>query len=130
MNLAYIPKSTRHPLFHPDQYPLAIDKLSSFGTGQGITAETRNGASKITCEIDDKNRLKNSLYPHRHFTKHLVGTFRKSPRKSDLNYESSSLLIRRLKNYTGFEYLQRFTHTRTREKNWNFIEPEPAEPRD
>jgi hypothetical protein len=114
MNLAYIPKSTRHPLFHPDQYPLAIDKLSSFGTGLGSAAETRNGARKITCEIDDKNRLKNSLYPHRHFTEHLVGTFRKSPRESDLNHEFSSLLIQRLKNYTGFEYLH--THMNSREK--------------
>jgi hypothetical protein len=58
-----------------------------------------------------KIRSKNSLYPHRHFTKHLVGTFGKPPRESDLNYEPSSLLDRRLKNYTGFT-LQPSTHNR------------------
>jgi hypothetical protein len=31
----------------------------------GITAETQNGASKITSEIDDENQIKNSLYPHK-----------------------------------------------------------------
>jgi hypothetical protein len=41
-----------------------------------------------------KINLKNSLYPHSHFTKHLMGTFEKSPWESDLNYESLSLLIR------------------------------------
>jgi hypothetical protein len=44
---------------------------------------------------------KNSLYPHRHFTEHLVAVFGKSPRESNLNHESSSLLIRRLENNTG-----------------------------
>jgi hypothetical protein len=34
---------------------LAIDKLSAFRTGLGTAAETRIGASKITCEIDDEN---------------------------------------------------------------------------
>jgi hypothetical protein len=33
---------------------------------------------------------KNSLCPHRYFTKHLVGAFEKSPRKTDLNHETSS----------------------------------------
>jgi hypothetical protein len=53
--------------------------------------------------------LKNSLYPHRHFTEHLVSTFRKSPWESDLNHESSSLLIWWLKNYTEYS-LQPSTH--------------------
>jgi hypothetical protein len=35
---------------------------------------------------------KNSLYPHSHFTKQLVGVFGKSPWGNDLNHESSSLL--------------------------------------
>jgi hypothetical protein len=35
-------------------------------------------------------------------------TFRKSPRKSNLNYEFLSLLVQRLKNYTAF-FLQRST---------------------
>jgi hypothetical protein len=43
------------PHFYPDQDRLAIDKLSAFETGLGTAAETWNGASKITCEIDDKN---------------------------------------------------------------------------
>jgi hypothetical protein len=33
------------------------DKLSALKTGLGITAETRNGASKTTCEMDDKNQI-------------------------------------------------------------------------
>jgi hypothetical protein len=52
---------------------------------------------------------KNNLYPHRHFTEQLVGTFGKSPRESDLNQKSSSLLTRRLKNYINIS-LQQFTH--------------------
>jgi hypothetical protein len=52
---------------------------------------------------------KNSLYPHMHFTEHLVDVFRKSLRESDLNHKFSSLLIRRLKNNTGL-HLQQFAH--------------------
>jgi hypothetical protein len=40
-----------------------------------------------------------------------VGAPEKSPRESDLDHESSSLLIRRLKNNIGFS-LQRF-HTQS-----------------
>jgi hypothetical protein len=32
-----------------------MTKLSAFGTRLVISAETRKGASKTTCEIDDKN---------------------------------------------------------------------------
>jgi hypothetical protein len=67
--------------------------------------------AKTTMKID----LKNNLYPHMHFIEHLVVTFGKSPQESDLNNESSRLLIRRLKSYTGFS-LQPFT-TRTLQKN-------------
>jgi hypothetical protein len=49
-----------------------------------------------------KIRSKNSLYHHSHFTEHLVGTFGKSPRESNLNHESSSLLIWWLKNTASF----------------------------
>jgi hypothetical protein len=52
--------------------------------------------AKSTIKIDSKN----SLYPHSHFTEHLVGAFGKPTLKSNLNHESSSLLIRRLKNNT------------------------------
>jgi hypothetical protein len=48
-----------------------------------------------------KIRSKSGLYPHNHFTEHLVVTYEKSPWKSDLNHESSSLLFRRLKSYTA-----------------------------
>jgi hypothetical protein len=54
---------------------------------------------------------KNSLYPHRYFTKHLVDAFGKSPRESDLSQETLSLLIWQLKNHTG-DHLQRFTHSK------------------
>jgi hypothetical protein len=36
---------------------IKTDKLSALKTGLGITAETRNGASKTTCEMDDKNQI-------------------------------------------------------------------------
>jgi hypothetical protein len=45
------------PLFQLNQDHTAIAKLSAFGTGSGITAKTRNSASKTTCEIDHKNRI-------------------------------------------------------------------------
>jgi hypothetical protein len=80
-----------------------MDKLSAFGTGLGTVAKTRNGASKTTREIDDKNRLKNSLSPLRHFTEHLVSVFGKLPRKNDLDHESPRLLIRWLKGTTGIQ---------------------------
>jgi hypothetical protein len=50
--------------------------------------------ARSTIEINPKN----SLYAHRHFTEHLVCAFEKSPQKSNLNHESSSLLDRRLKS--------------------------------
>jgi hypothetical protein len=76
---------------------------------------------------------KNSLYPLSHFTKHLMDVFRKLPRKSNLNHESSSLLIRQLKNLTGFT-LQPFTHNHSpRElksnelRKWNRLADNQAE---
>jgi hypothetical protein len=59
---------------------------------------------------------KNSLYPHRHFTKHLMDVFGKSPWESNLNQEPSSLLIRWLKNDTGFP-LQPSTHKNSKGKS-------------
>jgi hypothetical protein len=82
------------PLFQLGEGRLALGKLSALGTGIGTIAETQNGASKTTSEIDDEIGSKNSLCPHRHFTEHLVGVFRKSLRECDLNRESLSLLIR------------------------------------
>jgi hypothetical protein len=62
-----------------------------------------------------KIESRNSLYPHRYFTEHLVGAFRKPPRERNSNHETLSLSIRWLKNYTGFS-LQRFTHNRADSK--------------
>jgi hypothetical protein len=74
----------------------------ALGTGLGTVAETWNGASKTTSKINDKkNRIKNSLYPLRHFTEQLVGAFRKPPWEYNLDRESSSLLNRQLKSNTG-----------------------------
>jgi hypothetical protein len=36
-----------------------------------------------------KTGSKNNLYPHRHFTEHLMSTLRKSTRESDLNHKNS-----------------------------------------
>jgi hypothetical protein len=46
---------------------------------------------------------KNSLYPFRHFIEHLVGVFRKLPRRNNLDDESSRFLIRWLKSTTGIQ---------------------------
>jgi hypothetical protein len=53
-----------------------------------------------------KIRSKLIVSPHRHFTEQLVGTFEKSPWKSNLTHESSSFFIRQLKNDTGFTLQQ------------------------
>jgi hypothetical protein len=55
-----------------------------------------------------KIRLKLSSCTHSHFIKQLMNAFEKSPRENNLNQETSNLLIRRLKNYTGFSR-QQFT---------------------
>jgi hypothetical protein len=63
-----------------------------------------------------KINSKNSLYSYNHFTEQLVGAFKKSPWESYLIYESSSLLIRRLKNKTGFTLQQSDTKS---EDQWH-----------
>jgi hypothetical protein len=42
--------------------------------------------ARIRARPATKNGLKNSLYPHMHFTEHLVVAFGKPPRESDLNH--------------------------------------------
>jgi hypothetical protein len=64
---------------------------------------------RLRVRLTTKIRSKNSLYPHRHFTEHLVGAFRKSPWESDLNHETSSFLIRQLNNYTRASPARIFT---------------------
>jgi hypothetical protein len=61
-----------------------------------------------------KNRSKNSLYPHSHFTEHLLDAYGKSPWEHNLNHEFSSLLIRRLNNYTEMSSCNN-PYTRTRQ---------------
>jgi hypothetical protein len=56
-NLAYILKLTLSPSLLTQSRPPTIGKLSALRTGLGTTAETRNGARKTSCEIDDRNQL-------------------------------------------------------------------------
>jgi hypothetical protein len=107
------------PLFQLDQDRTAIANLSAFGIGLETAMETRNGASKTTREIDDKNRLETSLSPLRHFTEHLVNEFVKLSRENDLNHKTSSFSIRQLKSNTGC-HLHQSTHKNHRE-NETFI---------
>jgi hypothetical protein len=105
-NLAYISNQTRRPSLLTRPGPHSYQSAIGPQTGLGTTVKTWINANKNTCKIDDKNQIKNSLYPHSHFTEHLVDAFEKSPRENNLNHESSSL-IRWLKSYTGIS-LQQF----------------------
>jgi hypothetical protein len=49
------PKINPMPLSSNSAKTAYIDKLLAFGTTVGTTAEIRNGASKTTSKIDDKN---------------------------------------------------------------------------
>jgi hypothetical protein len=62
--------------------------------------------------LTTKIRLKNNLYPYRHFTKHLMDAFEKSPQENALNSKSSSLLIWWLKSYTDI-FLRQFPQEHT-----------------
>jgi hypothetical protein len=57
---------------------------------------------RSTTKIDSKN----SLYPHSHFTEHLVGAFEKSPRKSNLNHETLSFFYPTTQELYQDEFLQ------------------------
>jgi hypothetical protein len=46
-----------------------MDKLSAFGTGLGTAVEARNGASKTTYEIDDKNQIEEQFISSQTFHK-------------------------------------------------------------
>jgi hypothetical protein len=68
------------------------------------------GPHSYRTAIDPQNRVRNrSRNMNRCQQEHVVDAFGKSPRKSDLNHESSSLLIRWLKSYTNIS-LQQFIH--------------------
>jgi hypothetical protein len=55
------------PLFQLGQDRTAIAKLSAFGTRLGITVETRNSASKTTCDIEDKNQIEEQFISSQSF---------------------------------------------------------------
>jgi hypothetical protein len=59
---------------------------------------------RSTTKLDPKN----SLYPLRHFTEHLVGVFRKLPEERDLYHETTTHLINQLKS-TPVLHLQQYT---------------------
>jgi hypothetical protein len=63
--------------------------------------------------------LKNSSFPHRHFTEHLVSAFGKSPWEYNLNHETLSFSIWQLKSNTG-RHLHQSTH-KNRTENETFI---------
>jgi hypothetical protein len=67
-----------------------------------MAAKTRIGASKNTCEIDNKNRIKELYISSQTFHRTPGGRVQKITIKNDLNHESSGLLIRRLKSYTDY----------------------------
>jgi hypothetical protein len=63
---------------------------------------------RSTTKIDSKN----SLYPLRHFTEHMVNVFRKLPWKNDLDHESSSLFDPVAQEHYRHKFLQQSTsHT-------------------
>jgi hypothetical protein len=66
------------PLLYLVQDWLAIDKLSAFGSGLGNTPETRNGASEITWEFDNINRLRKQFISSRAFHRTLGGRVRET----------------------------------------------------
>jgi hypothetical protein len=55
--LGLYPKNDPTPLSSNSVKTATISKLSAFGTGLRTATKTRNGASKTTCEIDDKNQI-------------------------------------------------------------------------
>jgi hypothetical protein len=63
-----------------------------------------------TCEIDNKNRVKKQYISLQAFHRTAGGRVQEITMGNDLNHETSSFLIRRLKNHSSFK-LQRFTHT-------------------
>jgi hypothetical protein len=93
-NLAYIPKSTRCPSLLTRSRPHSYSRATGLRNRFGTTTEIWNGTSKTTHKINNKTDSKNSLYPHSHFTEHLMGMFEKSPWEYNLNHETSSLLKR------------------------------------
>jgi hypothetical protein len=60
----------------------------------------RNGASKITCEIDDKNQLEKQFISTQLFHRTIGERVQETTAGDDLNQEPLSLSIRRLKNHT------------------------------
>jgi hypothetical protein len=92
-NLTYISNRTRRtPLLtrpRPPRYSYRPSEQCQEPQRKYGTVLARPRARSIM-----KTGSRNNFCPHRHFTEQLVGAFRKSPRKSDFNHETSSFLIR------------------------------------
>jgi hypothetical protein len=67
LELGLYPEIDPKSLFYLGHDRTAITELSAFGTGLGIAAKTRSGASKITCEIDNKNRIEEQFISSQSF---------------------------------------------------------------
>jgi hypothetical protein len=96
------------PLFYLGQDRTTIAKLSALGTGLGTVAETQNGASENTCEIDDNNQIKNQSVSSQVFHRTPGRRVRETTVGERFKPRTLSLLIRQRKKHTG-DHLQRFT---------------------
>jgi hypothetical protein len=76
---------------------LAIDKLSAFRTGSGITTETQNGASKNTCETSGENRTKIQFESAYAFHRTPCGCVQETSSWEQLRLRTSSFLVRQLR---------------------------------
>jgi hypothetical protein len=65
-------------LFYLGQDRLAIDKLSALGTRLGTATKTQINASRTSCEIDDKNRIKELSISSQSFNRTIGGRVRKN----------------------------------------------------
>jgi hypothetical protein len=107
-NLTYILKSTRHPSLltrpRPHCYSKAIDLRNQVRNRN----RTLNGASKTPCEIDDKIRIEKQFISSQAFHRTPGLRVREITAGVQFGLENLSILIRRLKNMTGF-HLHAFT---------------------
>jgi hypothetical protein len=90
-------------------------KLSAIGTGLEITAETRNGARKTTCEIDDKNWIKKQFISSQTFHRTPDERVRKTTAEEQFepqNLESFDPATQKL-----YRFHPTTIHTQEQEKN-------------
>jgi hypothetical protein len=65
--MSYIPKTTRRDSLLTRSRPHSYSKALGLQNRVRDAAETRNGASKTTCEIDEKNQIEEQFIPSRAF---------------------------------------------------------------